>query len=64
MAVIIFPGQGSQKEGMDPYLVDRHSTLFQLASHILGYDIVTIANSPQIHQTQSPGGAMNQTIGV
>ena len=52
MTVLMFPGQGCQKIGMDPELVKRFPLLFEEASSALNEDIVAIASNDLIHDTR------------
>ena len=52
MPIIMFPGQGSQKQGMSPDLVSAYPDLFNQASALLSEDITDIVHSDRIHATQ------------
>ena len=47
MPIIMFPGQGSQKQGMSPDLVSAYPDLFNQASALLSEDITDIVHSDE-----------------
>lgn len=54
-SVILFPGQGSQYVGMAKNLCERGRSLFEMAHHLLGYDLLSLCHrGPQddLNRTQ------------
>jgi len=54
-SVILFPGQGSQYVGMVKDLTRKGKTLFEMANHTLGYDLLSLCQN-------GPGAELNKTV--
>lgn len=44
-SVVLFPGQGTQHVGMARNLCDKGKSLFEMANHVLGYDLLKLCNN-------------------